>query len=109
MARRESFDKTALRLISGTPFSGGEFYRVIHSTGVGEYVKVVNRQVVKFTRELHDDNAAPVVTSVSRQGKVRLVENDMELRGTVLLDGTPVEYYGTQKGWEKFKSEWTTG
>lgn len=107
MARKESFDKTALRLISGTPFKNGEFYRVIQSTGIGEYVKIVNGAVVEFTKEPHDDGAEAVV-SVKSGTPVKRIQNDMDLCGVVMLDGTPIEYYGTQKGWEKFKSEWST-
>jgi hypothetical protein len=103
MARKESFDKVALRLISGTPFTGGEFYRIIQSTGIGEYVRVVDRKVVEFTREPHDDN--PPADKVYK-GRSKRLENDMELRGVVALDGTPIEYYGTEKGWQKFKAEW---
>lgn len=103
MARKESFDKTALRLILGTPFRNAEFYRVIQSTGIGEYVRVKDGKVVEFTREPHDDN--PPAVRVYKD-KVRRVETDMELRGIVVLDGTFIEYYGTDKGWQKFKSEW---
>lgn len=103
MARRESFDKVALRLIQGTPFTSGEFYRVIPSTGIGEYVRVKDRTVVEFKREPHDD-APPA--SPRYKDKLRRSENEMELRGVVALDGTLIEYYGSEKGWQKFKLEW---
>lgn len=103
MARKESFDKVALRLIRGTPFTSGEFYRIIQSTGMGEYVRVENRKVVEFTKEPHEEIED---VSPTYKDKIRRVENDMDLRGIVTLDGTPIEYYGTEKGWQKFKAEW---
>ena len=104
MARREAFDKTALNLIMGTPFTSGEFYRVIPSTGIGEYVRIVNGQVVEFTKAPHDDEKAD--TKKPRRDPLKRVQNDMELRGVVSINGTPIEYYGTEKGWVKFKAEW---
>ena len=105
MARKEAFDKVALRMLQGTPFSSGEFYRIIQSTGIGEYVKVQNNQVVKFTREPHDDEQ-PVQRAY--KSVLKRAQTEVELRGVVSMDGTPVEYYGTVKGWEKFKSEWNS-
>ena len=103
MARTESFDKVAKRLLWGTPFRNAECYRIIQSTGIGEYVKIVDNQIVEFTRQPHDD--LPVVSS-KHKNRLKKSENGMELCGTVYTDGTPVEYYGSEKGWLKFKNEW---
>ncbi len=103
MARTESFDKVAKRLLWGTPFRNAECYRIIQSTGMGEYVKIVNNQVVEFTKEPHNDD--PIIKS-KYKNSLKKSENEMELRGIVSMDGTPIEYYGSEKGWLKFKSEW---
>lgn len=103
MARKESFDKVAKRLLWGTPFKNAECYRIIQSTGIGEYVRIVDNQVVEFTREPHEDAPPP---NPKYKDKIRKSENDMDLRGVVYINGSPIEYYGSEKGWLKFKSEW---
>jgi hypothetical protein len=112
MARRESFDKLALRTITGTPFTSADFYRIIPSTGMGEYVKIRGGRVVEFIRESHDEEAiqkqielesSKVVKSLKH--KKSLYQNGLEYRGTVLILGSPVEFYGSEKSWKKFIEE----
>lgn len=103
MARLEPFDRIAKRLIHDTPFRNAEFYRVIPSTGIGEYVRIADGVVVEYTREPHDP---PESAKRRQRDTLRKSSNDLELRGIVSMNGTPIEYYGTEKGWQKFKEEW---
>lgn len=110
MARRESFDKVALRTLSGTPFTNAEFYRIIPSTGIGEYVRVRRGKVVEFNREVHDEDRiqeqaieeASKVTKRDRKSNRLKEQNGMEYRGTVLILGSPVDFYGSEKAWKRF-------
>lgn len=109
MARRESFEKVALRTIAGTPFHNAEMYRVIVSTGVGEYVKIKEGKVVEFKREPHDDELfqkeveeeSLKVVKNSKRSRPR-EQNGLEYRGTVMIAGSPIDFYGSDKAWKKF-------
>lgn len=101
MARKERLDKLAKRYMTNSNHKRAEFYRITESTGLGEYVLIEDGKVVKY--ETEQINYLSDKVDVTKKDSIKKSQNDMELRGVIYVQGSPVEFYGSEKGWQKLQ------